>query len=97
MVRAHRTCPAVLTHVPGSANPRAASDVGAAGSLLRSDCPPASRLTDVNPAGTVPVAKDVDHFIVDSDTICDYLEEKYAPDKEITKRVLGKIAEVPNP
>jgi glutathione S-transferase len=57
------------------------------------------RLTKVNPDGTVPVLKDNDtgDFIYDSDVISDYLEEKFAPDKEITKRSLGKMVDCPQP
>lgn len=34
-------------------------------------------LLEVNPEGSVPVMKDGEKWVVDSGTICDYLEEKY--------------------
>ena len=57
------------------------------------------RLTKVNPQGTVPILKDIetDGYIVDSDTISDYLEQKYAGESEFPKKPLGNVADCPQP
>lgn len=58
-------------------------------------------LTKVNPNGTVPIIKDLtlDQFVLDSDTIADYLEDKYATSEVEAgaKKLLGKYLEVPHP
>ena len=50
----------------------------------------------MNPLGSVPILKDNETgaFVVDSDTISDYLEQKFAATE---RRKLGNIAEVPQP
>lgn len=57
------------------------------------------RLLDVTPDGTVPVLKDckTGDYIVDSDVISDYLEQKYGPASPITRRPLGKVVDCPQP
>lgn len=56
-------------------------------------------MNKVNPQGTVPILKDndTDAYIIDSDTISDYLEEKYAPGSDVEKKVLGKLVDCPQP
>ncbi|GAB4813214.1 hypothetical protein N2152v2_000260 [Parachlorella kessleri] len=57
-------------------------------------------VTKANPKGTLPIIKDrsLDQFIVDSDTISDYLEEKYGNDEEADQKPkLGKVASLPHP
>lgn len=55
----------------------------------------------MNPNGTVPIIKDLtlDQFVLDSDTIADYLEDKYATSEVEAgaKKLLGKYLEVPHP
>lgn len=55
-------------------------------------------LNDVS-NGKVPVIKDLNTgmFIADSSTIVDYLEEKFGPEAEITKKHLGKMDDCPQP
>jgi Glutathione S-transferase, N-terminal domain len=57
------------------------------------------RLEKVNPMGTVPFLKDnsTDAYIVDSDTISDYLETKFGPGAEFERKQLGTVAECPQP
>lgn len=60
---------------------------------LFTNCFHLCRLLEVNPAGTLPILKDLagDKFVSDSDAITDYLEDKF-PSKN-----LGKVADVPQP
>ena len=53
----------------------------------------------MNPLGTVPILKDksTDAYIVDSDTISDYLETKFGPGAEIERKQLRSVAECPQP
>ena len=54
---------------------------------------------EANPAGTVPMIKDIElgKLIGDSDAICDYLEEKYGPQAPVPKKALGMLADMPHP
>jgi glutathione S-transferase len=49
--------------------------------------------------GTVPILKDKssDAYVVDSDTISDYLETKFGPGAEFELKQLGTVAECPQP
>lgn len=55
------------------------------------------RLAKVNPLGTVPILKATGSYVVDSDTIADWLELKYVPDTDDARKPLGKVAECPQP
>ncbi|KAL4436536.1 hypothetical protein ABPG75_003675 [Micractinium tetrahymenae] len=60
-------------------------------------------VSKANPAGTLPILKDraSGQYIADSDTISDFLEDKYAQGGEgpadVARRRLGKVADCPQP
>lgn len=56
-------------------------------------------LKKVNPLSNVPILQDksTQAYIVDSDTISDYLETKFGPGAEIERTQLGTVAECPQP